>query len=173
MSVQLRPVTRDEARAFIRDHHRHHGVPLGWLWLNGAHNADGQLAGVAVSGRPVSRGLDDGFTTELTRMCTVGEPNAPSLLYGAARRAAIAKGYRRGLTYILDSEYNRFDPETGERIGGRSLEAAGWHYLWRVPGRSWSCKTRPREDKHPTEDKHAFGWGAWRELQQAEVRHVV
>ena len=111
--IDLRPVKREEARAFIRDHHRHHGVPVGWLWLHGAQDADGVLAGVCVVGRPVAKELDDGLTMEVTRLATLGQRNACSLLYGAARRAAIAKGYRRGLTYILSSE------------DGASLRAAG------------------------------------------------
>lgn len=86
---------------------------------------------------------------EVTRLCTDGEPNGCSMLYGAARRAAIAKGYRRGLTYILASET------------GASLRAAGWRFLWHVPGRSWDTPSRRRTDKHPTEDKHAYGWGDW------------
>lgn len=155
--IELRPCTRDAARAFIAAHHRHHGVPVGWLWLHGVHDADGVLAGIAVVGRPVARGLDDGLTMEVTRLCTLGVRNACSMLYSAARRAAIAKGYRRGLTYILDSEH------------GSSLLAAGWHPLWTVEGRSWDTPSRPREDDHPTCDKQAFGWGAWAELQKAEA----
>lgn len=154
MSVDLRPITRDEARAFIRDNHRHHGVPIGWLWLHGCHDDEGTLAGVAVVGRPVARGLDEGLTMEVTRLATNGHPNACSMLYGAARRAAIAKGYRRGLTYILSSE------------DGASLRAAGWHWLWHVEGRSWDTPGRPRTDKHPTEDKEAYGWGAWPQLER-------
>lgn len=153
MAIDLRPITRDEARGFIRDNHRHHGVPIGWLWLHGCHDDDGRLAGVAVVGRPVARGLDDGLTMEVTRLATLGTSNACSLLYGAARRAAIAKGYRRGLTYILSSE------------SGASLRAAGWHFLWHVEGRSWDAPGRRRTDKHPTEDKMAYGWGAWPQLE--------
>ena len=33
--------------------------------------------------------------------------------------------------------------------------------LWTVKGRSWDTPSRPRTDKHPTEDKQAWGWGAW------------
>nr|WP_315462657.1 XF1762 family protein [uncultured Sphingomonas sp.] len=154
MGIDLRPVTREEARSFIRDHHRHHGVPVGWIWLHGCHDDDGRLAGVAVVGRPVARPLDDGLTMEVTRLATDGTSNACSLLYGAARRAAIAKGYRRGLTYILASE------------SGASLRAAGWHHLWNVDGRSWDVPGRPRTDKHPTEDKAAYGWGAWPQIER-------
>lgn len=157
MSLELRPVYRDEARAFIAQHHRHHGVPVGHLWFHGAHDDEGCLIGAAVVGRPVAKELDDHLTCEVTRLCTDGAPNACSLLYGAARRAALAKGYRRGLTYILSSE------------DGASLRAAGWQYLWTVKGRSWDTPSRPRTDKHPTEDKHAYGWGAWRQLAKAEA----
>ena len=165
MSIELRPVTRDEARAFIAQHHRHHGVPIGWLWLHGAHDDNGGLIAVAVVGRPVARALDDGLTMEVTRMCTDGEPNANSMLYAAAERAARAKGYRRGLTYLLASEWDRF--EDGRRVGGAGVRAAGWRELWRVDGRSWDTPGRPRTDKHPTEDKVAVGWGSWPDTRPA------
>ncbi|MET3352356.1 UNVERIFIED_ORG: hypothetical protein ABID33_000239 [Xanthobacter viscosus] len=147
--IELRPITRDEADSFILDHHRHHKPPVGALWRHAAHDDDGIIVGVAVVGRPVARALDDGLTVEVTRLCSDGSPNVCSMLYGAARRAADAKGYRRGLTYILASE------------NGASLRAAGYRQLWTVRGRSWDCASRPRTDKHPTEDKVAFGWGAW------------
>ena len=121
----LRPVQRIEARQFVLDHHRHHGWVSGFLWLHGLAGEGGALVGIAVVGRPVARALQDGLTMEVTRLCTDGEPNGCSMLYGAARRAA------------------------------------GWRLLWRVPGRSWDTPSRPRTDKHPTEDKHAYGWGDW------------
>lgn len=160
--TDLRPMTRDEGRAFVMKHHRHHGWPTGFLWLHGIHDDEGVVVGVAVVGRPVARPLDDGLTCEVTRCCTDGEPNACSMLYAASERAAKAKGYRRGLTYLLASEWDRFD-ENGKRIGGASVRAAGWRELWRVKGRSWDTPGRPRTDKHPTEDKVAVGWGAWPE----------
>lgn len=152
--AELRPITRDEAHAFIREKHRHHGAPVGELWRHAVHNDAGQLVAVATVGRPVARALDDGLTVEVTRVCSDGEPNACSMLYGAARKAALAKGYRRGLTYLLASE------------GGASVRAAGYLMLWRVDGRSWDCASRPRTDKHPTEDKVAWGWGAWPQLKE-------
>lgn len=151
--IELRPITRAEADAFIREHHRHHLPPVGALWRHAVHDDAGVITAVAVVGRPVARALDDGLTVEVTRLCSDGTPNACSMLYGAARRAADAKGYRRGLTYILRSEE--------EASGGASLRAAGYRRLWDVTGRSWDCTARPRTDKHPTEDKVAYGWGAW------------
>lgn len=144
----LRPVQRIEARQFVLDQHRHHGWVSGFLWLHGLAGEGGALVGIAVVGRPVARALQDGLTMEVTRLC---RRRAEWLLNAVrhARRAAIAKGYRRGLTYILASET------------GASLRAAGWRFLWHVPGRSWDTPSRPRIDKHPTEDKHAYGWGDW------------
>ena len=155
--LELRPVKRDDARPFIREHHRHHGVPTGFMWAHGVHDDSGELVGVATDGRPEARELDDGLTCEVTRLCTDGAPNACSMLYGAAMRAAKAKGFRRGLTYILASE------------DGASLRASGWQPLWTVKGRSWDTKSRRRVDKHPTEDKVAYGWGAWPQLQKMEA----
>lgn len=155
--IELRPITRDEADAYIREHHRHHGVPVGALWRQAVHDDDGRLCGVAVIGRPVARALDDGLTVEVTRVCTDGTPNACSMLYGAARRVSDTKGYRRGLTYLLASE------------NGASARAAGLRLLWTVKGRSWNCPSRPRTDKHPTEDKQAWGWGDWPEFDAART----
>ncbi len=157
MMLELRPVTKDVSDAFIKQYHRHHGVPIGALWRHGVHNEDGVLVGVAVAGRPVARALDDGFTVEVTRLCTIGTQNACSILYAAVKRAAQAKGYRRGLTYILSSE------------SGASLRASGWTHLWDVKGRSWDTPSRPRTDKHPTEDKQAWGWGNWKHLNKQPI----
>jgi hypothetical protein len=147
--MELRPISQADAFAFIREHHRHHGVPVGALWWHAAHDDDGVLCGVAVVGRPVARKLDDGLTIEVTRLCTNGSQNACSILYAAARRVALDKGYRRGLTYILETE------------SGASLRASGWQYLGESGGGSWSRPSRNRVDSHPTCPKHKYGFGIW------------
>lgn len=146
--LTLAPINQKAAFAFVQQHHRHHRPPVGSLWQHSV-TKNGQVVGVAIVGRPVARALDDGTTAEVIRLCTDGTRNACSLLYAACRRAAIAKGYRRGLTYILESE------------AGTTLRAAGWRHLWNVDGRSWDCPSRPRLDLHPTDDKQAWGWGEW------------
>lgn len=176
--LDLRPITRDEAKAFVKEHHRHHGAPVGDLWRHAVHDDEGVIVGVAIVGRPVARALDDGLTVEVTRLCTLGAPNTDSMLYGAARRAAGAKGYRRGLTYILASEWSRFVDDNGNpcdedspkarRIGGAGARAAGYQLLWNVRGRSWDTPSRPRTDKHPTEDKVALGWGQWPQIDESD-----
>lgn len=148
--IELRPVTQALAFEFVHNHHRHHNVPVGALWWHGAHDEEGKLVGVAIVGRPVSRRLDDGLTVEVTRLCTNGANNACSLLYGASRRVALDKGYRRGITYTLPEE------------GGASLRASGWQYLGRSPGGSWSRDKRQREDKHPLGEKDRWGFGPWK-----------
>lgn len=123
------------------EHHRHHGRVVGHRFSLGVADKDGQIRGVAIIGRPVARGLDDGLTLEVTRVATDGCKDASSALYGAARRAAFALGYRKLVTYTLASE------------SGVSLKAAGYRIVGEVRGRSWSCASRPRVDKHPTQNK--------------------
>lgn len=134
MSLRLKPVGYKEACAFIDALHRHHRPPQGHKFSIGAE-ADGKLVGVVCVGRPVARKADNGWTAEVTRLCTDGTENACSLLYGAAARAAKAMGYQKVITYILASE------------DGASLRASGWEYDGDSPGRSWSCPSRPRDDE--------------------------
>lgn len=99
MSLELQPINRDEAFAFVKRHHRHHPAPQGWKF-GVAVNDGAQVVGVLTVGRPVARGLDDGYTLEVTRCCVLEEArNACSMLYAAAWRAARALGYRRLVTY--------------------------------------------------------------------------
>lgn len=143
MSLELIPVELDDANAFVERLHRHHGEVVGHKFSLGAVLV-GKLVGVVIVGRPVARGRDDGWTLEVTRNCTDGTRNACSFLYGAARRAVFALGYRKLGTYILASE------------DGTSLKAAGWRLVGEVKGRSWSCQSRPRFDRHPTVDKQLW-----------------
>lgn len=141
MGVKLAPITLKEANRFILDHHRHHFPPQGALFAIGAAVEDRRICGVAVVGRPVSRMLQDGFTCEVTRLSSDGTKNVCSMLYAASWRAARAMGYRRLVTYILDTE------------PGTSLRAAGWKLIGEAGGGSWSRKSRPRVDLHPTQGK--------------------
>lgn len=135
--LQLVAVSFDEACKFILVHHRHHLPARGWKFGVGCE-LGGVLVGVVVVGRPVARMIDDGYTLEVTRMCTDGSRNACSFLYGAARRASRALGYRRLITYTLESE------------SGVSLIASGFVLVdSEVGGGSWSRKSRGRVDKAP------------------------
>jgi hypothetical protein len=138
--LELVPINFAEANAFVAQHHRHHKPMVGCKFCIGVSDGE-KIVGVAIVGRPVARGLDDGWTLEVNRVATDGTKNACSILYAAAWRAAKAMGYRKVITYILASE------------PGISLHAAGWKIVGEVKGRSWSCPSRPRIDKHPTQDK--------------------
>jgi hypothetical protein len=145
--LTLHPLTLKEARRFVDAHHRHHRMPQGGLFAIGAARGE-EVRGVVIIGRPVSRHLDTGWTAEVTRLCVLDDtPNACSLLYGAAWRAARALGYRRLITYILVSE------------PGTSLRAAGWKLLGAAGGGSWNVPSRPRVDTHPTEQKQLWEVG--------------
>ena len=138
--LTLEPISFSDACAFIAQHHRHHRPPVGWKFGLAA-TLSSHVVGVVIVGRPVSRYLDDGVTLEVTRCCTDGTRNAASFLYGAARRATFALGYKRLITYTLSSE------------PGTSLFAAGWKEKGRTAGGSWSRPSRPRKDNAPLEQK--------------------
>jgi hypothetical protein len=140
MSLSLQPITYKEACDFISLHHRHHLPPQGWKFGIAVNDGE-KVVGVVTVGRPVSRHQDDGWTLEVTRNCTDGTRNAASMLYGAVTRAASALGYKRLITYTLESE------------PGTTLKAVGWREVWKTPGGSWSSKSRPRVDTHPTTPK--------------------
>jgi hypothetical protein len=142
MVLSLSPITLKEARRFVGLHHRHHKPPQGGLFavavaIDGAESP----CGVVIVGRPVARLAADGWTAEVTRLCTTGERNACSMLYRAAWRAAKAMGYRRLITYTLPDE------------GGASLRAAGMRLIGEAGGGSWSRDSRPRVDMHPMQAK--------------------
>lgn len=136
MSLHLTPVSFRDACGFVELWHRHHAPPRGCKFTLGVADDGGVLRGVAIVGRPVARLLDDGQTLEVTRTATDSTANANSMLYGAARRAAFALGYRRLVTYT----------QLGET--GGSLRAAGWRILAERPGRrGWDCPSRPRSQR--------------------------
>lgn len=139
--LAIEPCDLAEANAFVSQHHRHHRPVPGHKFSLAVADTTGTVRGVAIVGRPVARYLDDGRTLEVVRVATDGCANACSALYGAARRAAFALGYRKLGTYILASE------------PGVSLRAAGWRLVGEVTGRSWDTPSRPRVDRQPLQDK--------------------
>lgn len=142
MRLIAHPLTLKEARAYVARHHRNHDAPQGGLFAIGcAEQGQEEPCGVVIIGRPVARMLDDGWTAEVTRLCTDGSRNACSLLYRAAWRAARAMGYRRLLTYTLPEE------------GGSSLRAAGFTLIGEAGGGNWSRDSRPRVNLHPEQTK--------------------
>ena len=113
MNLEIRPISIARANAYVEEHHRHHGKKTGCRFAIGVYRGN-ELHGVAICSNPVARNADDGVTLEVSRLCTDGEYNACSILYGACARIAKDMGFRKIQTYILESE------------NGTSLKASGW-----------------------------------------------
>ena len=127
MRLRLVPITLSEAKVFVADHHRHSTTPVGARFAVGLL-LDGQLVAVGIVGNPKAAGLQNGLTFEIVRLASVLPPdaNACSRLYSACARAALAMGFRRGVTYIRHDE------------PGTSLRASGWWPTAIVEGRDWN-----------------------------------
>jgi tRNA A37 N6-isopentenylltransferase MiaA len=141
--LEIVPIKQSEAKAFVEQNHRHHKPPIGSIFQI-ACAKDGEVVGVIIVGRPVARHLDDGWVLEVNRLATDGTKNACSILYSAAWRVARNLGYKKLITYILESET------------GASLHASNWREVGARGGGSWNVKSRPRVDEHPLQKKILF-----------------
>lgn len=131
--MKIIPVSQKLAKEFVTKIHRHHKAPLGSIFQIGLEE-DGELIGVIMVGRPVSRVLDDGTTLEINRTCVLDDKkNACSMLMGAACRAGKALGYSKIITYTLAFE------------SGRSLHGAGFIPDKKVKKKLWTTASRPRQ----------------------------
>lgn len=137
--MTIKPISFKDAKEYINEHHRHHKAPQGHKFSIGLYEND-MLIGVACVGRPVSRHLDDGLTAEITRVCTNGEKNACSMLYGACCRIAKYMGYKKIITYILESE------------NGASLKASNFICEGKAGGTHWTGE-RNKGQQIPNEMK--------------------
>lgn len=135
--LEIVPITLRAANVFVKEHHRHHPQVRGCKFCLALLN-DKELHGVVIAGRPLSRHLDDGFTLEITRLCTDGIKNGCSKLYSRTFKIGSLMGYKRVITYTLKSE------------SGVSLRASGWTAVGSSRGLSWNSKGRPRS-------KHSLG----------------
>jgi len=128
-------MSQREANAFVANFHRHNKPPRGALLQVGATDGN-RLVGVGIAGRPVARMLDNGETIEVTRCCVLDDApkGTPSFLYMSLWRAARALGYRRCVTYTLQSE------------SGASLRGAGFKIVAELAGSvGWSRPSRERD----------------------------
>ena len=125
--MHIHPITLKQANQFVIDNHRHHKAVVGHKWSIGLMS-NAEIVGVAIVGRPVARGADDGVTAEVTRLATTGISNGCSMLYGACARVAKAMGYCKIQTYILSNEL------------GISLRATGWEFEALTAGGQWVRK---------------------------------
>lgn len=141
VKLHIVPMSLEEANAFVLENHRHHNSVTGHKFSVGISDDDGNVRGVAIVGRPVSRMTDNGWTLEVNRCCTDGVANGCSMLYRACWRAAKAMGFTRLITYTLQEE------------GGGSLKGAGFRLVGERGGGTWHRRERPRVDTHPLQTK--------------------
>jgi len=132
--MQIKPISLKQANDFVLNNHRHNKPVQGHKWSVGLYE-NNQLIGVGITGRPIARLLDDGLTLEILRVCTNGERNANSFIYGRIAKIAKLMGYEKIITYTLKRE-------TGaslRAVGAKPIEAS-------KPG-GWNRKNRPRENQ--------------------------
>jgi len=148
--LTLKPISLREANAFVSTNHAHHPPARGCKFSVGCYDG-ARLVGVAIVERPKARMLDDGWTLELSRVCTDRTPHAASKLIAGATRAAFAIGARRVLSYVLVDE------------AGTSYRAAGWSRVEvdgapvACGGGQWSRPSRERApSRSPTCAKHRW-----------------
>lgn len=133
------PITLKEANAFVAEFHRHAEPVRGSRFQLCVMETDcGPIVGVVIVGRPVARALQDGWTSEINRLCV--RPGAPkgacSFLYGRAWRVWQQMGGRRMLTYTLADET------------GASLRGAGWKVIGENRGRGLEAWQRSEPGQH-------------------------
>ena len=143
--ILAKPIELKEANKYVSENHRHHQPVYRDKYRLACVDEKGVLHGVIQVGRPVSRYLDDGETLEVVRCCTDGTINACSFLYSKAAKIAKEMGYKKIITYILESEL------------GTSLKASGWKLAKeKVGGGSWDRPSRRRVQKAPTCKKKRY-----------------
>lgn len=150
MTVTIIPCRLTEANEFVRNFHRHNKPSPVSLFSVGASDGE-KMVGVGIAGLPVSRTLmADGVTLECTRCCVVDDApkGTPSAIYAALWRAARALGYRRLITYTLQTE------------SGASLRGAGFHLVAELKPRSdfgqWT--NRPGREWQSVVGQAKFRW---------------
>lgn len=148
MSLHAVPMTVAEAKEFVANFHRHNRPPVGSLFQVGASDGN-RLVGVAIVGRPVARMLQDGETAEVIRCCVLDDApkGSCSFLYATCWRAARALGWRRMVTYTLQSE------------SGASMRGAGWRVVAKLDARDpeqW--RNRPGREWQPVVGQQKLRW---------------
>lgn len=134
------PISLKQANDYVTAYHRHHKAVRGCKFSIALVDENNKIVGVAICGRPVSRYYDNGTTLEINRLCTNGYKNACSKLYGACCRIAKEMGYKKIITYTLESE------------NGASLKASNFICDGIAGGKIWTG-SRCRDNGVPQEMK--------------------
>jgi len=133
--LRIFPCCISDAAQFVAEYHRHNRKPVGGLFACAIEERRGESwerVGVGLASRPVARMTDATVFFEITRCCTTGAKNAPSMLYGALCTAGFALGYQCAVTYTREDE------------PGTSLRAANFARVRDVPADGWNRPARAR-----------------------------
>ena len=141
--LKIKPVHLKAAREYVAEHHRHNIPPVGGKFAISCYEDD-RLCGVAICGRPTARHFDNGETLEIYRNCTDGTKNACTKLYGACCRIARDMGYKKVITYTLESEK------------GALLRAANFTFVGAAGGVAWTGTRRRNYYIAPEEMKNRW-----------------
>lgn len=141
--LYIKPIHLRPAREFVKEYHRHNIPPVGGKFAISCYN-DCEICGVAICGRPTARKLDNGTTLEIYRNCTDGTRNACTKLYGACVRIARDMGYKKVITYTLQSE------------NGASLKAANFTCAGAAGGIEWTGERKRNYYISPEEMKNRW-----------------
>ena len=141
------PITLKDAQKYVQKYHRHNDAPHGHKFSIALFSeSEEEPVGVVIASIPKSRILaKDRYTLEINRCCTNSYyENACSKLYSLAIKAGKSMGYRKFITYTLETE------------SGASLRAVGFSPDQTVPASTgWNTPSRPRKQptKFPEERK--------------------
>ena len=141
--LTIKPIHLKDANAYVKQFHRHNIPTVGGKFAISVYD-DNRLCGVAICGRPTARRSDDGTTLEIYRCCTDGTRNACSKLYGSACKIGFDMGYKRIITYTLQSE------------NGASLKASGFRCEGSAGGITWTGKRKRDYYVSPAEMKRRW-----------------
>ena len=126
--LKIVPCALSQANAYVARLHRHNSTTKSGRFAVGLAGEDGVVHGVGIAGTPlaVSEMATPGVI-EILRVCTDGTPNACSMIYGALRRAAVALGYHRVITFTLVTEPGTSLRAAGFREAGINAESPNWN----------------------------------------------
>ena len=141
--LTIKPIHLKAANAYVKQFHRHNIPTQGGKFSISVYD-DNRLCGVAICGRPTARRSDDGTTLEIYRCCTDGTKNACSKLYSTACKIGFDMGYKRIITYTLQSEK------------GSSLKASGFRCEGSAGGIAWTGKRKREYYVSPEEMKNRW-----------------
>jgi hypothetical protein len=149
--LRLAPCTVKDAKRWVARHHSRLRVLVGAL-MAVAVEQDNRRVCVATVSLPKAKAFNGRKIAEVSRVASDGTAeHAASMAYGAARRLALAAGYRRVVSYTHQDE------------PGICLKAAGFWPVAITRGGEWGRDDRPRQMALDAREK--IRWEAGPEAQ--------